>query len=148
MRTNIRVGAIIFHDGQLITTKMRYNNKVFYVLPGGGVELNETIYEAIIREVKEEVDIDIINFHLVYIKETNTKVGRGVEFYFYVSNFKGEPKTGLDPEEKESILEEVCFLNLDYLKEVVFHPKELINILEKDKKLNFSNVKYLGLEEY
>lgn len=38
--------------------------KEYYAIPGGGVELNETLEEAAIRELKEElcIDIEILNY--------------------------------------------------------------------------------------
>ncbi len=149
MRTYLRVGAIIFHEGKLLTTKMRSGDKVFHVLPGGGVEDNETIYEAIKRETQEELGIKITKFKLAYIKELKIKdKGRGVEFYFYVEEFEGNPVKGFDPENKETIFEDVCFIDLEKLGEETFHPEQLISLLVSDKANNFNEFKHLGLHDY
>jgi 8-oxo-dGTP diphosphatase len=149
MRTYLRVGAIIFHGEKLLTTKMKNGKNIFHVLPGGGVEEGETIYEAIKREVKEELNIEITKFRLVYIKELNIKdKGRGVEFYFYVEEYKGNPVKGIDPEEKETTFDEICFLDLKKLGEETFHPEQLIPILMLDKENNFNEFKHLGLHNY
>ena len=139
MRTNLRVAAIILHEGKLLTTKMKKKDFSYYVLPGGGVGMEETIYEAIKREVKEETNLDVLKLRLVYIKELkNEEMGRGVEFYFYVEEYSGNLKKGFDPEEKESTLEDVELLDLDGLKEQ----------LKIDAKNNFESFKYLGLKDY
>ena len=149
MRTYLRVGAIIFYKGKLITIKMQKGKSVYYVLPGGGVEDHETIFNAIKREVKEEVNLEITKIRLVYIRELNIKdKGRGVEFYFYVEEYNGEPKKGFDPEIKESLFKEMCFVILDELKKLVFHPEQLIDTLKKDKEKNFKEIKHLGLHNY
>ena len=38
----------------------------YYKLPGGGVEFDESVEEACIREVKEETGLDVISLQLVY----------------------------------------------------------------------------------
>ena len=149
MRTCLRVGAIIFYKNKLITTRMQKDKSTYHVLPGGGVEYYETIYEAIKREVKEEINLEIIKLRLVYIRELNIKdKGRGVEFYFYVEEYNGEPQKGLDPETKESSFEGIDFVSLDELNDIIFHPKQLVNVLKEDKEKNFDEVKYLGLHDY
>lgn len=67
-------------------------NKDKYIGIGGHIENNETIYDAIKREVKEETNFDLIDQKLngeIYFFNTN------YEEHIYVftsSNFKGEIK--------------------------------------------------------
>ena len=88
-----------------------------------------------IREIKEETNLEICNFRLVYIRELNIKdKGRGIEFYFYIDSYKGEPKKGFDPELKEASFEELCLIDIDKLKEIEGldeeKAKQIIEILE------------------
>ncbi len=55
-RFNYRVCAIIINDGKLLA--MHDENSPYYYLPGGRVKLQETAEEAVLREVKEELEID------------------------------------------------------------------------------------------
>lgn len=59
----IGVGAMIFDDqGRLLLTKRGQgakNERGFWEIPGGGVEFNETRADAAVREVKEELGVDI-----------------------------------------------------------------------------------------
>ncbi|PKM91958.1 MAG: hypothetical protein CVU81_03100 [Euryarchaeota archaeon HGW-Euryarchaeota-1] len=151
MRTYLRTAAIIFYKGKLITTKMKKDGKTYYVLPGGGVEGNETIFDALKREVDEEVNLKVKKLKLVYIKELNLKIeggGRGVEFYFFVEEYEGVPTKGFDPEEKDSSLEGLGFINIDDLKNTTFHPEQLVKFLEKDNENGFDKVRHLGLHDY
>ncbi len=149
MRMPIRVGAIIFKEGKLITTKMKKGNIEYYILPGGGVEDYETIEEALKRELMEELNLKVKKFRLVYIRELrNKEIGRIIEFYFFIEEYKGKPKKGFDPEVKESSFEDIIFLELDELNKVTFHPKELINVIKSDKEKGFREIKHLGLYNY
>ncbi len=55
------VGALIIGpDGKLFLMKS-HKWKGLYVMPGGHIELGESIKEALVREVKEETNLDIYN---------------------------------------------------------------------------------------
>lgn len=53
---NYRVCAIITQNEKLLT--MKDERSPYYYLPGGRVNLHETAESAVIREVKEELNID------------------------------------------------------------------------------------------
>ncbi len=55
-RFNYRVCAVIIKDNKLLA--MHDEKSPYYYLPGGRVTLHETAENAVIREVKEELDID------------------------------------------------------------------------------------------
>ena len=58
----IVVGAIIVNDNNEVLLVRRKQDDFmggFYEIPGGNSEENETIYETLIREVKEETNFDI-----------------------------------------------------------------------------------------
>jgi len=52
------VRCIIKNEGQILLIRMSYGLKR-WTLPGGGVGRGETLEEAVIREVREEVGIEI-----------------------------------------------------------------------------------------
>lgn len=72
------VHAVITNsEGKVLLLKQTYSDKR-WGLPGGGVEPGETIHQAIIRECKEELGIDIIVkafTGLYYHKSFNSQVG-------------------------------------------------------------------------
>jgi 8-oxo-dGTP diphosphatase len=47
-------------EGQILLLKRTYGNKG-WSLPGGGVDPGETIHQALIRECKEELDVEVCN---------------------------------------------------------------------------------------
>ena len=53
---NYRVCAIILHEDKLLATKDQ--NSPYFYLPGGRVKLHEAAEDAIVREVREELNIE------------------------------------------------------------------------------------------
>jgi 8-oxo-dGTP diphosphatase len=60
-----RATAIIIRNGKLLLIHRQKPGRDYYVLPGGGVELEESFEEACIREVKEETGLDVLALLLV-----------------------------------------------------------------------------------
>ncbi len=60
MRKNQRAGVAIKKGEKLLLIKRKKDNGTYYILPGGGVESGEAPKQAAIREVKEELGIDVI----------------------------------------------------------------------------------------
>ena len=59
-RPYLAVSAAIFRNGRvLIVRRARAPAHGLYTLPGGGVELGETLEEAVMREIREETNLDI-----------------------------------------------------------------------------------------
>ena len=61
-----------------------------YALPGGHVEPGESIVESIIREMKEETGLTILNPKLCGIKQFPIENGRYLVFLFRADQFLGE----------------------------------------------------------
>ncbi len=56
----VGVGAVVMMDGRIVLVKRGHEPlKDRWNLPGGGVELGETLEAACIREVREETGLDV-----------------------------------------------------------------------------------------
>ena len=88
-RPYLAVSAAIFHDGRvLIVRRARPPAHGLYTLPGGGVELGETLEQAIIREVREETGLEIAPLALVGFRETIARDAAGdIERHFVILPF-------------------------------------------------------------
>lgn len=95
-----RAGGLVIKDGKLllmhrIKVKDGVTNE-YYVVPGGGIENNETLSETTIRELKEEIgiDVDVIQEEPIYTYQTEKE-----NQYFLLSEYVGgDIGTGKGPE--------------------------------------------------
>jgi len=95
----LAVSAAIFRDGKvLIVRRARPPARGIYTLPGGGVEVGETLLEAVVREVREETELVIEPVALAGYREAITRDRNGrIERHFVILPFvarwiAGEPR--------------------------------------------------------
>jgi 8-oxo-dGTP diphosphatase len=88
-RPYLAVSAAIFRDGRvLIVRRARPPAHGLYTLPGGGVELGETLEQAVIREVREETGLAITPIGLVGFREAIARdAAERVERHFVILPF-------------------------------------------------------------
>lgn len=63
------VGALILNPREKLFLMKTHKWHGQYVIPGGHIELGETIEEALIREVKEETNLDIYDIEFLLFQE-------------------------------------------------------------------------------
>ena len=88
-RPYLAVSAAIFRDGRvLIVRRARPPAQGLHTLPGGGVELGETLEQAVIREVREETSLDIEPLALAGYREAIARdAGGRIERHFVILPF-------------------------------------------------------------
>jgi ADP-ribose pyrophosphatase YjhB (NUDIX family) len=94
----LAVSAAVFRDGKvLIVRRARPPASGVYTLPGGGVEIGETLVEAVTREVREETALTIKPVALAGYREVIARDSDGrIERHFVILPFAarwvaGEP---------------------------------------------------------
>lgn len=61
--------ALIIRDGKMLAIKSRDGQDEWYLLPGGGQEVEELLPDAVCREVAEEMGIRVAAKELVFVIE-------------------------------------------------------------------------------
>lgn len=105
-----------------------------YALPGGHIEENESIVDAVIREVKEETGLTILNPKLCGVKQFPIPQGRYIVFLFRANRFEGE----LHSSEEGTM----HWIEKDKLKEynVVDDFEELLKVMLEDNLNEFQYI--------
>lgn len=68
----------------------------YFGLVGGHLEAGETIYQAAIRESREEIGVAIIveDLKVVGVAHYQSLAGAGIDFFFRTAHWIGEPAAG------------------------------------------------------
>jgi 8-oxo-dGTP diphosphatase len=94
---NKRAGAIIIRENKVLLMHRFARREEYWVFPGGGVAENETIEQAMVREVQEELSLKVVAYHLlfeVFNPFTMGKFPPRQEYYYLVTDFEGEATLG------------------------------------------------------
>ncbi|MCP4354675.1 MAG: NUDIX domain-containing protein [Proteobacteria bacterium] len=86
--------AVIFSKDDIESIYLIYrrkNGKEYYVLPGGGIEENETILEALDREILEETGITLKNVEKLAILDNEDYASHISHIFKGVEVLKGKP---------------------------------------------------------
>ena len=65
----ISAGAIIIQDNKMLLVKYHEKGRTYLVCPGGGVNSEEGLPQAAIREVKEEAGLDVRVQKILFIED-------------------------------------------------------------------------------
>jgi ADP-ribose pyrophosphatase YjhB (NUDIX family) len=112
----VGVGAIIFREQRvLLVQRGRQPALGKWSLPGGLVELGESLHDAVRREVREEVGLDVAVKDLVVALDRVIfdREGR-IEYHYILLDFICEPESGDEPFPASDI-RDCRFLPLDEL---------------------------------
>lgn len=102
-------GILIWND-KVLVGKRKYDNKTYpgkWEFPGGKIEDGETEWEAIKREFKEELDIEVYPFH-----ELRTLTNGEIEFTPFTLRLEGG-KAKLNEHEEVRFVNKREFNQLD-----------------------------------
>jgi ADP-ribose pyrophosphatase YjhB (NUDIX family) len=85
-----RVAVLIINQDKILLFYRFKEGRTYYALPGGHVEIGENLEETAVREIKEELNLDITLDRKLWEFENQGRV----EHYYLASRFSGEIKLG------------------------------------------------------
>ena len=127
MKKRVSARAVIIENDQVIAMFRKKKqedgtHKEYYVIPGGGVEENETLEEACVRELKEEYNVDINVLGYLGKEENETTISH----MFHAKISKGIPTLGGEEKERnnENNYYEIRRIDLNKLDEINIYASE------------------------
>jgi len=142
----ICAGAIVIQEDQILL--VRCNNtdgKSHLAGPGGGVLGNEGIYQAVIREVREETGLEVSPRKVLFVEDLLSQRYRIVNIWF-LCDLVGGQLTGTQGALEEGITD-VAWYRKDELLDEVVYPPELLSYDWGAFPLHNWESKYLELRE-
>ena len=126
----IAAKAVIVQDGRLLALHLEGEEGAYYMLPGGGHEIGETLEETLRRECQEEIGAEIKPGSVVWIRDyredNHEFVGRRPGFHqleiMFNCNLLGEPNMASQGDTRQLGL---VWIPLAEIEEWSFYPKTL-----------------------
>ena len=136
LRPRIRVAGILIEDDKILLIQHQKNDKKYWLIPGGGNDWGESTKEAVIREYKEETNLDIKVDKFLFFSETiSPDKSRHVLNLFYSVHRENRDdkvmKLG-----HEAVLADLKFFGKDEIKKLTIYPNikdNLIKIMNGEK---------------
>ena len=119
----IAAGGITFKGNTVLLVRYRASNDTgtYLVGPGGALEDNENVVQAIIRETKEETGITVQPKRVVAIEDLMCSSFKMIKVWMLCEIVEGDVHQ-TEAAEKENIIEAAWFTRDQLAREVVFPP--------------------------
>jgi 8-oxo-dGTP diphosphatase len=101
----IAIGAVIVQDGRvLLVRRGRAPLKGHWTLPGGVLELGESLHEGVVREVFEETGLTVLPVELIELIDRIHREVTRIQFHYVIADYLcrvtgGELKAASDADE-------------------------------------------------
>lgn len=136
--------AVIIQNGKLLAIKLRDGKEEWYILPGGGQDSEETLPQAVEREVGEETGIKAACKDLLFVIEgVHGESFHRVDLVFFCEYLGTDPKAALHGDTDQIGFD---WLDVSTLHRSPLYPSKLRRpIMDLYKGKEFP--RYLGNEE-
>jgi 8-oxo-dGTP diphosphatase len=101
----VGVGGVVLIEGRVVLIRRgKEPLRGRWVIPGGTVELGETLQEALVREMQEETGILVQPREVVLVFDRIQREGPSVEYHYVIIDYacdyvSGELRAGSDADE-------------------------------------------------
>jgi len=126
-----KIALVVIENGKILSTRSIGKKK--YYIPGGKRENNETDHETLIREIKEELSVNILSETIRYVgtfiaQSDGAAKGINVKMTCYKAEYTGTLQ-------KNSEIEEIRWLHYTEVEIISEVDKIIFDFLKKNKEL-------------
>ncbi|MBU0531308.1 MAG: NUDIX domain-containing protein [Candidatus Uhrbacteria bacterium] len=136
----IRAVSILIDQNKVLLIFRKFEGKEYYTFPGGGLEPNETIEQAVLRELFEETTLRAEIDKLLYVHEYDDD---SEQYFYLLKKHYGTPKLHQASIEKQRNSEqdyyEPRWVDINDLTNIRLYPLEIRDWFIEDVKNNFVN---------
>lgn len=130
-KSPFRISAVIIRDGKLLFICRKRNEKEYFILVGGTPEANETHEQTLVRETKEEANLNVKP--VKKLGEVYNDFDERTHFLYLAQIISGELRLGgseLDrqTEKNQYILE---WHSIDKIADMRIYPEAVKEIIKK-----------------
>jgi mutator protein MutT len=132
-KIGIRPATIVIQENKILLVHSKYNDKEFFLFPGGGMEFGETIEQTAIRETLEETGVKVKIKDIFHINEyINNKDWneRSISIFFLAEVEEiGEPLTN-----DSGKIKDIVWIDIKDLNKYDVKPSRMIELLQNLEK--------------
>lgn len=153
---SISAGGVCFRNDEVLLVKIEYGpNSGMWMIPGGFVEIGESIEDAAIREVREETGLETEIVRMISLRSGTQERKEGIQTSLYIV-FEVMYKSGIVKKDGHEIsdvrywsIDEVMDSDqiIDLSKEIIKVTSETRNGLYHGKQINTKS-KYIAYNYY
>lgn len=125
----LRTVAVLVKDNKILVQKDINGNE--YALPGGHIRIGETLEGGLIREISEEISVDVKCNRLLWSEECfwkwNGKQAHSIAFYYLVELCENQeiPDKGELVSQKDNCNVVIGWMPIEKLQSIVIYPEFL-----------------------
>lgn len=113
---NIRIYGLLIEQNRLLITKELFVDELIYKFPGGGLEFGEGLHDCLIREFKEELNLDIEVVQHIFTQDDFIQSAINPDDQVLMIYYQVKAKNFEEFKVKTSDINEVIWKDLDELK--------------------------------
>jgi len=129
-RPRIRVAGILIEDDKILLIQHHKNNKKYWLIPGGGNDWGETAKEALIREYKEETNMDIEVDEFLFFSETISPDKKRHVLNLFYKIHRNNKNDSIIKLGEEAVLTDLKFVTKEELETMIIYPNIKENLLK------------------
>ena len=144
----MRAQIALFVEGDLLCVRHRRARTDYLVLPGGHLDRGETLWEAAVREMREETGLAVEDGRLWAVSEFHGNGRQVLDCTFYATRWSGRPHLGSDPESEghPAMLVGIQWVDRESFADAPFRPTLLGRWMRAHWEDPDTPAAYLGME--